>query len=218
MMYMFRKEIKRVIDLDRGNDMSSDERFDSIYQGIGKLVVEFQGLDSSIENLVFSLTTLSHRQFRIFISNMSFRQKLELANALMLDLHKSDDVFRVNESVLDASRALINSCEVCEGDRNRILHSYWLLGTKMVPELAMRWKEGSRGRAGYKLSPGSDVPDELSKTVFSVSRCADEVRSFTQDLSVSYSRMHGLVGMGGVVDYEKLRSFIWDSALARKDQ
>ena len=116
----------------------------NLYESIGRLVVSFQKLEQSIEQVIFSSMTSTYTQFRIIMSEMSFKTKVYTMASLIKDLHPNDEKLFNEKTVYEYLDFIIKGCHKSEEKRNQIVHSNWISGFKSSPDLHLRTKESAK--------------------------------------------------------------------------
>jgi hypothetical protein len=120
---------------------------DRLFRGIGKVVVQFQFIESTLSEILASLLQLREQSDNHRVAAaMSYRQKVDL----MCDLYamrKHPQWPSVDISI--TRKALF----AAEDFRNRVVHSFWHVGGS--ESQWMRTKASLRSNAGLKVATGA---------------------------------------------------------------
>jgi hypothetical protein len=135
---------------------------DAFLKDIGRLVVDFAALESSIAIAIWNLLNIDGSKGEIITSEMSFKNMLALFSSLFM--HKTSD-----RAALDEMKVLISQATGVEIKRNRIVHSSW--GMRV-------WRDGRetvvRMKTTAKISKGLKRQNE-ELTVEDLEQMIDEV-------------------------------------------
>lgn len=186
-----------------------------VYSSLGKVVVAFQGLERSVEQLLFCSLTVPYSQFTMLVSEMSFKAKLNVLCSVLKELHSENDtVFDLGavHCVVDEIR---KNCTNCEEVRNRLVHSHWVPGFRKAPDLVMRTKDSAKSKKGYKLSAEAITAGGLDEEIELIESTSGFLKDLCNKLSIQYYRPHGMAGMSHCFDYEMLKQTIYNSVLEK---
>lgn len=116
---------------------------DKLFRAIGRVVVEFQFIESTLSEILASLLKLqeSNDKYRIAAA-MSFRQKVDL----MCDLYDSRKNPKWASVDIFVTRKALNTAEEF---RNRVLHSFWHFDSSKLGWV--QTKPNLRGKTGLKI-------------------------------------------------------------------
>ncbi|MHC3994691.1 hypothetical protein ACXWTF_07660 [Thiomicrolovo sp. ZZH C-3] len=184
-----------------------------LFEILGKLVVSFQGLERSVEGLIFGSMTSSYSQMRILMSEMSFKSKVHVMSSLIKDLHDSQEVLFSEENIYEKLDEIVKRCHQCESRRNQLIHSFWVPEFKSSPDSVMRIKESSKSTKGYKYSVESVEHGSLNEDIHLIEKTRDDLDDFCQKLSIQFNRVHGLTGMAHCCDHAMLVETIYQSVI-----
>lgn len=186
-----------------------------LYDALGRMVVEFQGLERSLESLIFCTMTSSYSQMRIIFSEMSFKSKVHIASSLLKDLHRPDDKLYDDSLVLERIDKIVKDCNTSEGKRNQLVHSFWIPEFKSSPDLVLRMKESSKSKKGYNESVESIDIGGLEKDIKSIEAVNADIRDLCQKLAIQYKRHHGMAGMAGLIEHGEITEFVHEKVLTK---
>lgn len=184
-----------------------------VYKAIGEMVVAFQALEKTIERVIFSSMTSSHTQVSIFLSEMSFKAKINVMSSLLHSLHNDkEEVFSVG-NIYQTLDDLKKRCIQCESRRNQLIHSFYVPGFKSSPNLVMRIKDSAKSKTGYKCSVEIIDSNSLDETIRFINSTEEDLNQFCHHLCNQFKRFHGILGLENCADYETLLKTISQSAL-----
>lgn len=186
-----------------------------LYNSLGKVVVAFQSLDKSVEQLLFCSLTVSYSQFAILVSEMSFKAKLNVLCSALKELHGEDDTIFDLGAVHCVVDEIRKNCTDCEEIRNRLVHSHWAPGFRKAPDLVMRTKHSAKSKKGYKTSADAVTAGGLDEEIALIESTSKLLSDLCHKLAVQYYRPHGMVGMSHCFDYQMLRETIYNSVLEK---
>nr|WP_100548121.1 MULTISPECIES: hypothetical protein [unclassified Pseudomonas] len=195
--------------------MTEPQTKEYLYKALGKMIVEFQGLERSIEHLIFATMTSTHSQVRILMSEMSFKVKVNVMSSLIKDLHSEEETLFDGSNIFHRAEAIVKTCHECEGRRNQLAHSFWIPEFKSAPDLVMRLKESSKSKKGYTYNVESIDFGSLDSDIESIEKARDEINDFCQKLSIQYNRHHGIHGMEGCLENKLIINAIHEAVLAK---
>lgn len=186
-----------------------------LYESIGRLIVSFQGLEQSVEQVIFGSMTSTHTQVRIMMSEMSFKTKVHTMASLIRDLHPKDESLYSGKTVYECLDNIIKGCHQSEGKRNQIVHSNWFTGFKDSPDLHLRTKESAKSKKGYVYSVEHIEYGFLDEEIAFIDNLFGEIHDFAQKLSIQFDRPHGILGLSGLVSHGDLTKAINDKLMAK---
>jgi hypothetical protein len=135
---------------------------DEFLKNIGRLVVDFASLESSIAIAIWNLLDADGSTGQIITSEMSFKNMLALFSSLLI--HKTNDPVALEEM-----KVLLRRTKAVEEKRNLMVHSSW--GMRV-------WTDGReaivRLKTTAKISKGLKRQDE-ELTVEHVEQMIDEI-------------------------------------------
>ena len=148
--------------LPRDNSRNVATLPDEFLKNIGRLVVDFASLESSIAIAIWNLLSIDGSRGEIITSEMSFKNMLALFSSLFIN--KTSD-----PAALEEMKDLITRATKVEEKRNRIVHSSW--GMRV-------WSDGRevvvRMKTTAKISKGLRRQDE-ELTLEHMEQMIDEV-------------------------------------------
>lgn len=116
--------------------------FDDAFRiALGDVVIQFAGLEASIEHGIGKLLNLEFSQRHIVIARLAFRAKTELLEALAREEWDSGLAGNVKK--------LMDEARTAAEERNSIQHSLWLNLEDEPTKRELRLKKGKL-RLGYK--------------------------------------------------------------------
>ena len=195
--------------------MSNQSETEKFYEMLGTLVVSFQGLEQAIEHMIFACMTSPYLQVRILLSEMSFKAKVSVMNALIKDLHgPEEEIFNVG-NIHDALARIVKGCREIEERRNQLMHSSWVPGFKSAPDFVLRLKETAKSKKGYGYSVESFDHSTLESDLAKIEETRLELNDMCNKLSIQFKRVHGIAGMENCFNHSLLVEAIHKSVIAR---
>lgn len=195
--------------------MTDSQTKEYLYEALGKIIVEFQGLERALEHLIFATMTSTHSQVRILMSEMSFKVKVHVMCSLIKDLHTEEETLFDGSNIVQRAETIVKSCHEYEGRRNQLVHSFWVPEFKSAPDLVMRIKESSKSKKGYNYKVESIELGSLDSDIESIKQVRYEINDFCQKLSIQYNRHHGIHGMESCIENEIVVNAIHEAVLAK---
>lgn len=133
-----------------------DEKIsDEHLKELGRVVLHFAGLEHLVDSLNSRLVNRGDDIGDIIGAQLSFKNKLNLLDALIRD--RVDDA-----GVLDSLKKSVGRAIAAEEERNRIIHSDWI-ADEGEGGLIFRVKSTARQGHGLKRSNDSFAPEDLRK-------------------------------------------------------
>ena len=122
---------------DQGGDRLTQDQL----RGIGQVTVNFNYLEGIIGLLIYIFSGLeTQKMAQAFTSKLSFRYKLDLLEALVVERGPTPDQFR-------GINLLIRKADRYNSRRNELIHSTWMASDD--PKKALRMK--GKLKHGYKV-------------------------------------------------------------------
>lgn len=188
------------------------------YESLGKVIVAFQSLERSIENLINCSSTLDHTQLSIFMSEISFKAKVNIACSLLLDLHSDEDEVSEFGNIHAYIGKIRKSCSEAEQLRNTLVHSDWIIGLRKAPDAVIRMKDSAKSRTGYKYSAESISTGGLDSDIKCIEDTSTNINEFSRHLALDFNRIHGIPGVSGLLNSEKIHKQIYQEFVKKHQE
>jgi len=151
---------------------------DKYFTEIGSLTYYFQSMEVALALLLSSLISEDQKIGQIVSSQLSFNRLCNVLDALFR--HKITDSDLVNEF-----EVLLSRVSKAEETRNRMLHSFYLVGEEEGEKSLTRAKITSKRGKGLKIQIEDLSIDELSSLTDEVGATFKEIVDFIARLSES---------------------------------
>lgn len=146
---------------------------DDLIVAIGKVTLNFSGLEFSIKDFVWRLVGSDHGQIpQIVTSELSFDQLVKLLSSL----HKTRDHDAAAQAELDA---ILGRAKAVEGERNQVTHSHWGPGPSEGVHHRIKLTAKQKKGLQYHVEP---------VTVADINGVAGRIRSVTAELDAFLAR------------------------------
>ena len=142
---------------------------DEHLKAIGRVVVYFSLLDEALSFRICSLIGYQNNIGNVITAELSFKQKVNLFSSLFCHLQKTTQ----EPSEL---KSLIDRISTAEEERNKILHSLWVVGTSS--DMVIRLKATAKRRKGQSGFKAQAKPMLLQD----INRIADSILDLFYDL------------------------------------
>lgn len=156
------------------------------YSALGKILVNFQLLETAINNLCHCLLTLPKKHSDVILSEMSFKNKTHLLSVIGKDVICDTDSYGKEKNMVQL-KFLINEISKCEIFRNKIIHSEW------NPYLKIQIKVTAKIKKGLHKEYLMPKFEELENKATLISNLASELNSFSETIAIKLDRPHGLI-------------------------
>lgn len=147
--------------------MKRDLNQEELITQIGYIIVYFNILEMTVQDLVGSLINEHQAVGQIITAQLSFRATRDLVMSLYFERHGKDSDF----STLDG---LLKECAAIEGKRNLFVHSTWLFDED--PTEILRHKITSNGLLKFQFDPTS--VDDLCRVSESIKNLDTRIQAF----------------------------------------
>jgi len=156
---------------------------EDISERLGKIVIDFQILDSCVDYAIHGLLTLPLPHTEMILAEMSFRNKINLLSSLCLD------ILERHQDLINSMQDVIKKINEWEADRNRLLHSTWLAEFRDVNGQVIRTKNTAK-KKGLKYQRKPINAEKLDELIKSHQIILDEFNKATLAISIRLDRHH----------------------------
>jgi hypothetical protein len=129
-------------------------------EALGKVTVAWSHLEDRVATGIGQLLGTADETSMILTAGMSFKQRLDVLNALVVQREPADDV-------LTAADAFRVAAHAAEEARNPIVHSHWG-PLEPEPDKLVRYKQAVRGKRGLRV-------DWVPMTAEDIAAVADQI-------------------------------------------
>lgn len=163
----------------------------SDYASIGRILVKFQLIEKGVNILCHCLLTLPKNHSEIILSEMAFKNKIQLMSVIGKDVLMNSISINQKED-LKQLELLIKKATECEDERNRIIHSEWFDGLKLGKQV-IRVKTTAKIKKGLDKSVVTYTSRELNKIAKKFNMVFIDIVSFSEHLTIKLNRIHGSI-------------------------